>query len=109
MPETTGIQYYQVGPLLVSGVEWDPAKAQRNLEKHEIVFEIAIQVFGDRNRIQQDPPQQRQGELRWKTVGLVETELTTVIYTWREDRVRIISARKASRYERREYRSRAVV
>jgi uncharacterized protein len=107
--ETTDYQYYRVGPLIVSGFEWDPDKADRNLEKHDIVFEIAIQLFNDRDRIQQAPPQQHQGEQRWKTVGLVETDLATVIYTWRGDRVRIISARKASRYERREYRSRATL
>ena len=106
---TTGNQYYRVGALIVSGFEWDPAKAERNLEKHDIVFEAAIELFRDRNRTQQEPPQERQGELRWKTVGLVDDDLTTVIYTRRRDQIRIISARKASRYERREYRSRAVV
>ncbi|MCO5222131.1 MAG: BrnT family toxin [Thermomicrobiales bacterium] len=109
MAGTTGHQYYRVGALLVNGFEWDDAKAESNIGKHDIVFEVAIMLFRDRNRIEQDPPQQRQGEVRWKTVGRAEGALTTVIYTWRGDRVRIISARKASRYERREYRSRAIV
>ncbi len=106
---TTGNQYYRVGALFANGFEWDPDKARSNEAKHDIIFEVAIQLFEDADRIQQDPPHQRQDELRYRTVGQVEGALVTVIYTWREDRIRIISARKASRHERREYRSRAVV
>lgn len=82
--------------------EWDPAKDRANLEKHGIDFEDAIgiferQVFTERS--------DREGEERWKAVGMLEGREIAVIYTMREGRHRIISARRASRNERRAYRT----
>jgi len=71
--------------------EWDPAKAEKNLRKHGIDFVRAEDVFFDT-------------ELRSKAVGRIEDgRLVAVIYTMREERIRIISARRARDNERRKY------
>ncbi len=81
--------------------EWDDQKAQGNLQKHHIDFRDAAHVFFDANRI--DDEDYRAEEERYRTIGMVNGRLLFVVYTWREDRVRIISARKATKYERQKY------
>jgi uncharacterized DUF497 family protein len=91
--------------------EWDEAENLSNLRKHGVSFEEASQAFRDplyesvQDRIEG-------GELRWQTLGLVEgLLLLTVAHTVREERdggmqvevIRIISARQATRKERRRY------
>ncbi len=95
--------------------EWDKAKNLSNRRKHGVSFEEASQVFCDplyvsvQDRIEG-------GEVRWQTFGLVENLLLlTVAHTVREERedgtdydksvdvIRIISARPATRKERRRY------
>ena len=87
--------------------EWDPAKARSNLRKHRVGIEEAARVFLDPNRIETFDGQNDYGEDRWKTVGLVEPALLTVVYTIRsadDETVRLISARKADSYEQTQYR-----
>jgi uncharacterized DUF497 family protein len=77
--------------------EWDDAKAQANLEKHEVSFEAARLVFDeieDRGEY---------GEDRFIAIGMVGGRLLTVAYTERDGRIRIISARKATRREQDSY------
>jgi uncharacterized DUF497 family protein len=88
-----------------SEVEWDHAKASANVEKHDVAFSDAAKVFLDSERIEQISPDGRSPESRWKTVGNSGELLIAVIFTIRGENVRIITARRASRRERREYSS----
>jgi uncharacterized protein len=83
--------------------EWDPAKADANLAKHEIDFEDAITVFDDPSLIAEPDPREYRGEIRYRALGSVENRILLVCYTMRGDRCRIISARRASRRERQVY------
>ncbi|MDY7092404.1 MAG: BrnT family toxin [Acidobacteriota bacterium] len=83
--------------------EWDPKKAAANLRKHGIDFadavlaledELALTVRDDRF----------DDEDRYVTLGMDDTSrLLVVIFTWRGDRIRLISARRATSKERRQY------
>jgi uncharacterized protein len=87
---------------------WDDAKARANLRKHRVSFETAARVFTDphaltmRDRIEG-------GESRWQTLGRVgDITLLLVAHTLEEDPdgaevIRIISARRADRKERKRY------
>ena len=86
--------------------EWDPRKAEANCRKHGIDFEDAKRVFFDplrRTGIEGND----HGEIRWRTVGEIDRVVFVVSHTIREEGeievIRIISARPASRRERREY------
>jgi len=102
---TTGNQYYRPGALIDGDFEWDHAKAIDNVQKHAVKFMDAAQVFRDDDRIEQESPPGDDSERRWKSVGQVGNVVITVIFTLRGEHVRLISARKASRRERREYGS----
>lgn len=87
--------------------EWDPEKARSNLIKHGISFDAAVKVFDDPSRFS-EIDWVVDGETRWLTVGRVG--FVTVIFVAHADQssddevvVRIISARKADRYERQAY------
>jgi hypothetical protein len=88
--------------------EWDPAKASGNLRKHGVSFRTAVRVFADPLRVS-GPDQIVDGELRWRTVGLVEGFAVLVVaHTVRDagdgaEIIRIISARRAEHGERRRY------
>lgn len=91
--------------------EWDPDKAARNLEKHHVSFEIAVRAFADPFALTEQDRIEG-GEQRWQTLGAVEGYcLLLLAHTiWDEDEdgqpveiIRIISARKADRKERRRY------
>jgi uncharacterized DUF497 family protein len=91
--------------------EWDAAKNRANRRKHGVSFEEACQVFRDPLCVSV-PDRIEGGELRWQTLGMVEgLLLLTVAHTVREelddgtlvDVIRIISARPATRRERRRY------
>lgn len=88
--------------------EWDPEKARANLLKHGVAFEDAAEVFADPlHRSIQD--RHESGEERWQTMGMVGgVVLLLVAHAWREDAsgedvIRIISARRTTRRERRSY------
>ena len=83
--------------------EWDDHKAADNLQKHGIDFLDAIHVFLDPHRLEVEDDREEYGELRFKTIGLAQGRLLVVVYTYRQQHIRIISARKAERYERRKY------
>jgi Uncharacterized protein conserved in bacteria len=84
--------------------EWDARKAESNLEKHGISFATATAVFDDTNHIEEDTTRPEQGETRTKAVGTVKGELiVAVVYTDREQKRRIISARRAGKNERDKY------
>lgn len=82
--------------------EWDPNKASANLSKHGVSFQEAATVFGNALSVTFPDPDHSVGESRSVTVGLSEQgKVLVVAHTERaDDRVRIISARKATRSER---------
>jgi uncharacterized protein len=91
--------------------ECDPAKAAINLRKHWIDFELAMRVFSDPYALTVQI-QVEGDELRWQTLGLVEGHLLVLVaHTTGDDYengrpievIRIISARRADRKERRRY------
>jgi uncharacterized protein len=84
--------------------EWDPRKAATNLAKHEVSFEEAATVFGDPlGRIVADPRHSSEEE-RFVLLGVSkDTRLLAVMYVDRGGAIRIISARRATRRERRDY------
>lgn len=87
--------------------EWDPTKAASNLRKHGVSFPIAARVFSDPYAlVEQDRIEN--GEERWQTIGVVDgIVMLLVAHTVREqddiEVIRIISARRADRKERRRY------
>ena len=81
---------------------WDSEKAEINFKKHKIKFENAALVFLDEYRIENYDDFNSEDEDRFKVVGEVE-KILVVIYTEREDKTRIISARQATKFEREEY------
>jgi uncharacterized protein len=87
---------------------WDPDKATANRVKHGLSFETAVLVFDD--PLHASGPDAHPDGDRWHTIGLVGSVLLLVVHTWPEaysekaDHVgRIISARKATAYERKIY------
>lgn len=90
--------------------EWDATKARSNLAKHRVSFRTAIAVFRDPLAMTMfDDEHSEQDEERWVSLGRVENGQTfVVIHTFEqvtatEIRIRVISARKADRYEVRDY------
>ncbi len=84
--------------------EWDHRKAESNLKKHGISFQEAASIFGDALSITYNDPDHSKKERRFITAGTSRTgKLLMVAHTDRGDNVRIISARKMTRQERRYY------
>jgi uncharacterized DUF497 family protein len=84
--------------------QWDSNKAQINLEKHRVAFEEAITAFYDPLSITIPDPEHSEGEHRFLLLGLSNrNRLLVVSHTDRGDSIRIISARVATRHERKNY------
>lgn len=84
-------------------VEWDLAKARLNTRKHGVQFADAVAVLEDERALTTRDPSSLE-EQRWVTLGLNALgRVLVVVYTWRGERVRLISARKATARERRRY------
>jgi len=84
--------------------EWDERKAKQNLSKHGISFDEASTVFGDTLSITIEDPVHSTREHRLVTLGhSAKQRLLVVVHTDRSNRVRLISARIATRHERRKY------
>ena len=84
--------------------ESDPVKATINLKKHKVSFEEAASVFGDPMAYTFADPDHSLGEERWLMFGLSRTaRVFAVIFTHRRGKYRIISARLATRHERKTY------
>jgi uncharacterized protein len=87
--------------------EWHGPKAAANRAKHKVTFQEAMTVFGDPlGRIAGDP-RHSEGEERFVLLGQSERRrLLVVMFTERGEAIHLISARKATRRERREYEER---
>lgn len=85
--------------------EWDDNKEQKNIAKHGIDFGTAILVFGDDNRIEMYDAKHSLEEDRYITIGEINGYVMVlyVIYTERNDAIRIISARCATQREKEAY------
>lgn len=84
--------------------DWDPDKAAENLRRHRVSFEEAATVFRDPLSWTFPDPEHSEGEERYLDIGHSERgRLLIVSYTERQGQVRIISARLATRKERRSY------
>jgi uncharacterized DUF497 family protein len=84
--------------------EWDPRKAAQNLRKHGVSFQEAATVFGDPLALTFDDPDHSITEQRYITVGMSsEGRVLIVAHADRGENIRIVSARKTSRRERRHY------
>ena len=88
--------------IIETVVQWDREKAAANLEKHGIDFADAATVLTDEMGL--TTPDPSAPEARFITVGIDALgRVLVVVYTWRGDEPRLISARKATRSERRQY------
>lgn len=86
-------------------VEWDPHKAVINLQKHGVKFSDAEAVLYDPNALSFEDTT-AQGEQRFVVIGIDHLwRLLVVVYTDRGNRIRLISARPATRSERKQYES----
>jgi len=86
--------------------EWDPAKAQANLRKHGVGFDEAATVFGDPLALLMTDPDHSSDEERYVLLGSSRSpRLLVVTFAERLPRTRLISARLATREERRRYES----
>jgi uncharacterized DUF497 family protein len=83
--------------------EWDEDKVKTNLAKHSVGFGDAIHIFDDAFALHFPDRSMDYEEERFIGIGIVNGLILTVVYTERGDRIRLISARKATRHEQRTY------
>ncbi len=88
--------------------EWDPEKARENATKHDVSFELAATVFRDPLHLAVYDENHSESEERWVTMGQAEDgKLLVVVHTFEEiadgAKVRVISAREATKRERQDY------
>jgi uncharacterized protein len=84
-------------------IEWDPNKADSNLQKHGVSFSDAEAVLFDPNAISFED-KAAQGEHRFIIIGMDHLwQLLVVVYTERNNKIRLISARPATRSEKYSY------
>ena len=84
-------------------IEYDVSKARKNLKKHGISFEEAATSLYDPMALCTEDPDAK-GEFRWILVGQNnQARLLTIVYTLREERIRLISARRSTRREAQQY------
>lgn len=82
---------------------WDPAKARANFAKHGVHFADAVSALEDDLALTIKDPASEEEE-RWITLGTnLLGRLVVVVYTWRENNVRLISARPATAREKTQY------
>ncbi|OIP30836.1 MAG: hypothetical protein COW04_09530 [Deltaproteobacteria bacterium CG12_big_fil_rev_8_21_14_0_65_43_10] len=88
--------------------EWDPNKAKENLETHNISFDEASTAFGDTLSLAIYDPLHSEEEDRFILIGdSHKNRILVIVYTERAENVRIISARKATKKERKQYEENA--
>ena len=85
-----------------SSFEWDLVKARVNLRKHGIGFPAAVRIF-EGPIVERPDDREDYGEERIVALGMVNGQVLHVVYTWRGEARRIISARRAEAHERRVY------
>lgn len=83
--------------------EWNRSKAKDNYAKHGVSFEFAKDVFRDPFAVEFLDDREDYGEERFVIIGRVEDHVLCVIYSERNDVIRMISARRATKHERATY------
>ncbi len=85
--------------------EWDSEKDKINQAKHGIKFQTAKLIFNDPNRIELYDEAHSDFEERYITIGMIDEVafVVTVVYTERQDAIRLISARRATKKEQEVY------
>ena len=84
--------------------EWNDAKAEANLQTHGVSFDLAKTVFKDPFAVERLDDREDYGEERFVIIGMAEGRVVLfVAYTEREERIRIISARRATQNEQNDY------
>jgi uncharacterized DUF497 family protein len=83
--------------------EWDAAKARSNYNKHGITFETAKRALADPFMVEVLDDSEDYSEERYLVIGMVEGQLLSVVYTPRQERFRLISARRATKDEQDHY------
>jgi uncharacterized protein len=83
--------------------EWDDAKAAANWRDHGVAFDDAVRVFRDRFAVERFDDREDYGEERINLLGMCQGVILNVNYTERGERIRIISARRATRNEQDDY------
>jgi uncharacterized DUF497 family protein len=83
--------------------EWDEAKAAENDAKHGVSFETARAVFRDPFAVERLDDREDYGEDRFILIGMADGVVLTVVYTERDGRIRLISARRAIKNEQDDY------
>jgi len=84
--------------------EWHDAKAEANLEAHGVSFDLATTVFKDPFAVERLDDREDYGEQRFVIIGMAEGHVVLfVAYSERGERIRIISARRATQHEQDDY------
>lgn len=84
--------------------EWDPVKANANYRLHGVTFELAQTVFRDAFAVERQDDREDYGEERFIIIGMAAGQvILLVVYTQRGERIRIISARRATQHEEEDY------
>ena len=81
--------------------EWDERKRESTIKKHRIDFFDAVRLFDGRPVVHAQS--NRQGEERWLTTGKLNRLMVSVVWTYRDTRIRVITPRRAGKNERRQY------
>ncbi len=89
------------------GFEWGETKRRLNVAKHGTDFAEVVAMFAG-YLVEERDDRRDYGEERWLAYGEVEGRVIAVVYTWRGDRRRLISARRARADERTKYYARLV-
>ena len=89
-----------------SEFEWDDEKAKRNLKKHGVSFEEGATIFNDTRIAAVSDPDHSEDDERYIAIGMSAMKrLLTVSLTYRNEKIRLVSCRKATKSERKDYES----
>ncbi|MGB9154263.1 MAG: BrnT family toxin [Alphaproteobacteria bacterium] len=83
--------------------EWDKTKAKDNYAKHGVSFDLAKKVFKDPFAVEFLDDREDYGEERFVILGMADGHIFYVAYTERNETIRIISARRATKHEQETY------
>lgn len=85
------------------GFEWDDTKAAENVRNHGVSFVQAAEAFRDAFAVEWVDLREAYGEERIILLAMISNQILTVVYTERAERIRIISARRATKNEQDHY------
>jgi len=83
-------------------IEYDPAKNARNIQRRGLPFELALGFDWASADVREDV-RRDYGEQRFQATGFIGEHLYRMVFTWRDNRARIISLRRANKRERKEH------